>query len=125
MGVRGGGTNTNGSGQDPCNLIGDDSMNSSAIGIEAGNNGTGEPWPAAQQDAYITLVAALCAAYGIDHTQVHAHAEWAPSRKVDPAGPSRWASSGTWNMDAFRAELATPAPPEPAPSSPSSRRTKT
>lgn len=113
--MAGGATNTNGSGSDPCGAIANDSMNSSAIGIEAGNNGTGEPWPQAQQDAYTKLVKALCDHYGIPVGRVHSHAEWAPSRKIDPAGPSKWASSGTWNEDAFRSDVAAggggPTPP--------------
>jgi N-acetylmuramoyl-L-alanine amidase len=110
-----GATNTNGSGHDPCGATPDDSMNSNAIGIEAGNNGTGEPWPDAQQRAYTTMVKALCKHYGIQTGRVHSHAEWAPSRKVDPAGPSRWASSGTWNEDAFRSDVATGWPGSPPP----------
>ena len=102
----GGATNTNGSGQDPCNTTADDSMNSSAIGIEAGNNGSGELWPRAQLDALLTLTRALCDHYGIPTSRVHSHQEWAPGRKVDPAGPDRYASGGgTWNMDAFRSDL--------------------
>lgn len=112
-----GATNTNGSGHDPCGITSDDSMNSSAIGIEAGNDGVGEPWPGAQQDSYTALCAELCSAYGIGVAQVHAHAEWAPERKVDPAGPSRWApQGGTWNMDAMRGDIGQGAPtPTPRP----------
>lgn len=114
----GGATNTNGSGSDPCGLIGDDAMNSTAIGIEAGNDGVGEVWNQAQQAAYVALVAELNAAYDIAPAQCHAHFEWT-SRKVDCAGPSEWALSGSWNMNAFRADVeiagGTPKPPEPTP----------
>jgi hypothetical protein len=104
-----GATNTNGSGVDPCALTADDDMNVHAVGIEAANGGTGEPWPDIQQDAYVTLVAALCAAYTIDTGRVHAHFEWAPSRKIDPAGESRYADgAASWNMDIFRGDIATP-----------------
>jgi hypothetical protein len=113
-----GATNTNGKGSDPCGVTPDDSMNSSAIGIEAGNNGIGETWPTIQQDAYIALCWFLCAEYDIPTGRVHAHFEWAPSRKIDPAGNSRYASGGaSWNMDAFRGDTAlyghggTPPPP--------------
>jgi hypothetical protein len=116
-----GATNTNGSGG-PLGPVPKDSMNSCAIGIEAGNNGTGEPWPDAQQDAYVKLASALCSAYGIPTSQVYSHAEWAPSRKVDPAGPSQWSkssgggSSNMWNMGAFRASCGGAAPgPGPGP----------
>jgi hypothetical protein len=111
----GGATNTNGSGSDPCYAIADDSMNSSAIGIEAGNGGTGEPWPADQQVAYADLCDSLCEAYGIGIAQIHGHAEWT-SRKVDPAGPSDWAEGAdTWDMDAFREYVRNEPEPEPIP----------
>ena len=98
-----GATNTNGTGD--CPHLSPDTMNSSAIGIEA-NGGYGHPWPDIQQDAYLTLVTALCDAYNIPHDHVESHAEYAPSRKVDPAGESRWAhGSATWDEHAFRADL--------------------
>jgi len=106
-----GATNTNGSGG-PLDNVPADSMNSYAIGIEAGNDGVGEPWPHAQQAGYVQLVNALRGAYGIPTGHVRAHFEWAPSRKVDPAGPSQWSkpsgggSGNMWNMDAFRASVA-------------------
>jgi N-acetylmuramoyl-L-alanine amidase len=116
-----GGTNTNGTGHDPCGRIGDDTMNSSAIGIEAGNDGVGEIWNERQQAAYVALVAELGAAYGIAPAQCHAHFEWT-SRKIDCAGPSEWALSGSWNMNAFRADVelagTTPTPPQPIPTPP-------
>ena len=121
--MAGGAANTNGSGSDPCGTVPlDDGMNARSIAIEAGNSGgTGEPWPQVQQDCYRWLVAALCAAYGIGVAQAHSHFEWAPGRKIDPAGQSRYASgSAMWDMDAFRADVAslisTPEPePEPTP----------
>lgn len=98
-------TNTNGSGQAlpgvPAN-----SANSHAIGIEAFNDGIGESWPVVQQQAYVTLVAALCRPYKIPPAHVHAHFEYAPNRKVDPLGPSRW-GPGKWNMDLFRSDVTT------------------
>jgi hypothetical protein len=109
-----GATNTNGSGG-PLGPVPADSMNSSAIGIEAGNNGTGEPWPHAQQDAYTRLCRALCDHYGIPVGCVFSHCEWAPGRKVDPAGPSQWAAQGTWNEDSFRQSCGGPGPtPHPS-----------
>jgi hypothetical protein len=118
--IAAGATNTNGSGADSWGGgVPDDAMNEYAIGIEAANNGTGEPWPTVQQDAYGAMCAALCLAYGIPPHQVRGHVEWAPGRKIDPAGPSRWATSGTWNMDLFRDDLALePPPPEPTPEPP-------
>jgi hypothetical protein len=62
------------------------SGNTNALGIEAENNGTGEPWPAAQLEAYFRVAGAMC-----DGTTpmrgaewVCGHKEWAPSRKIDP-----------------------------------------
>lgn len=107
-----GATNTNGAGSDPCRHIADDTMNTAAIGIEAGNDGRGERWPAAQLDAYVATCAELCAGYAIPTGRIHAHAEWAPARKTDPAGPDRYAAgAGTWTMDAFRADCAGAPPP--------------
>jgi N-acetyl-anhydromuramyl-L-alanine amidase AmpD len=115
-----GATNTNGVGTDTWGGgVPNDSMNLYAISIEGANNGRGEPWPKVQTDAYVQLVAALCNQYNIPVSHVRAHAEWSPGRKIDPAGPSPWASgANTWNMDAFRASVAlagAPAPPEPVP----------
>ena len=112
-------TNTNGTGSDPCGVTPNDSMNTHAIGIEAANNGVGEPWPAVQQTAYITLVSALCTHYGIPSGRVHGHIEWAPTRKIDPAGPAQWPpinASGSWDMNPFRTDVAEAQgkPPSPA-----------
>ena len=99
-------TNCNGSGHDPCGHVADDSMNAAAIAIEAGNNGTGEHWPDPQLDSYVALCAELDAAYGIPTGRIHSHAEYAPGRKSDPAGPDRYAAGATpWNMDAFRGDV--------------------
>lgn len=109
-----GATNTNGSGG-PLGPVPADSMNSHAVGIEAGNNGVGEVWPDVQQDVYTRLCRALCDAYAIAPGHVFTHAEWAPGRKIDPAGPSRWATSGTWPGDRFRADVAAGGGPAPVP----------
>lgn len=100
--MAGGPSNTNGSGSAPWYPGGISSMNAAAIGIEIGNNGVGESYPTVQQDAVVTVCAALCNAYNISVDHVRAHFEWAPGRKIDPSGPSRWAAWGQWNMDAFR-----------------------
>ena len=83
-----------------------DKGNAYGIAIEAANNGVGETWPQAQTDAYVTLVAALCAAYGLDPDRdVVSHFEWT-DRKIDPAGPSPWAAgSDSWDMPAFRSDV--------------------
>lgn len=61
--------------------------NTYSIGIEAENNGVGEPWSAAQLNAYYRLCAALLV--WIDKKDVNVvigHKEWAAGRKIDPAG---------------------------------------
>jgi hypothetical protein len=106
--IAGGATNTNGTGG-PWGPIPLDSANSRVIGIEAGNNGVGEPWPDVMQDAYVAGVAALADAYGVEAGNILAHHEWAPTRKLDPAGPSRFGSinsSQSWDMDRFRAAVS-------------------
>ena len=101
-----------------------DTANSNTISIEAGNAGTGEPWPTIQQDTYVALVAALCKHYGLDPLRdVLAHFEWAPTRKIDPAGSSRYAVGGNkWNMGRFRDDVArkTGSTPTPSPTPPPS-----
>ena len=117
-----GATNTNGSGFDPCGITPDDSMNTHAIGVEAGNNGIGEEWSDPLLDCYPKLVYELEVAYGIGPAQIHGHWEYAPTRKIDPAGPPRPTGGGptalSWNMDAFRYDVAGTAPPTPTPTPP-------
>lgn len=84
----------------------DNTMNHYAISIEAANDGVGEPWNKTQCDAYVRLCAALCTAYSIPVEHVRAHHEWAPGRKIDPAGPSPWATgTASWDMNAFRRDV--------------------
>lgn len=118
----GGASNHAGKGWDPCSpdVTPVDYMNSHSIGIEAANLGNGEVWPEAQQDSYVRLCGELCRAYDIPVKQVHSHFEWAPDRKIDPAGQSRYAHNDQkWDMDAFRqditAYLGGDAPPPPDP----------
>jgi hypothetical protein len=67
------------------------------IGIEAQNEGTGEPWPKAQYDAYVTLCAALC----VEITGNSATPS-APTRRPrspgrsTPPGPRRTSRRSTW-----------------------------
>ncbi len=60
--------------------------NTQTIGIEAANTGVGEPWSAEQVNAYILGTAALLKHMGKTAENVVGHKEWAPSRKIDPAG---------------------------------------
>ena len=57
-----------------------------SIGIEAYNDGVGEPWPTAQIDAWVAGTAAICRHLGLDAGQVLGHKESDPRRKIDPAG---------------------------------------
>lgn len=71
------------------------SGNSNMIGIEAENDGIGEPWPSVQVDAYVRLCAAI-----LDHEKLPTimccgHKEWT-TRKIDPHGI---------DMNAFRREI--------------------
>jgi hypothetical protein len=64
----------------------------------------------------VKLVQALGSAYNIAPAQVHSHFEWAPSRKIDPAGESDYASgSDMWDMDEFRNDVAVGFIPVPEP----------
>lgn len=118
-----GATNTNGEGlatDVSRGTIPANSMNLYAIGIEAANNGVGEPWPQDQIDAYFAMTNALTKAYGMAATDVTTHAAYAPTRKIDPATaaavegpwkPRSLNSSGTWSLADIRAELADRAIP--------------
>lgn len=58
--------------------------NSEFIGIEAANDGVGEPYSEAQIEAYIIGTAAILNHLGQRETWTVAHKEWAPNRKIDP-----------------------------------------
>lgn len=80
-----------------------------AIGIEAYNSGTGEPWPAVQVDAFDRGTAAILAHLGRGADRCKGHKETDPRRKIDPAGI---------DMNQARqrvAHLITYRPPTPAP----------
>lgn len=114
-------------------LIPLDTANSSTFNIEAENNGRTEPWADDMCDLYVRSVCAVlewaneCTdGVPLGAGDVWSHFEWAPRRKIDPAGPSRFndgAKNTKWNMDRFRGEVwlsmiagAAPAPvPPPAP----------
>lgn len=70
--------------------------NTYAIGIEAENDGRGEPWSKAQLNAYYRLCASLLVWIGVkDVSRVIGHKEWT-TRKTDPAGI---------NMNTFRSNV--------------------
>lgn len=72
------------------------SGNSSVVGIEAEDSGD-SVWFPIQLAAYKTLCAVLVRKMGIPVSNICGHKEWAPSRKIDPAGI---------NMDTFRSEVS-------------------
>jgi peptidoglycan hydrolase-like protein with peptidoglycan-binding domain len=83
--------------------------NSTFIGIEAENDGKGEPWLPVQMEAYWRGVAAILMHEGLDHTCCAGHKEYKPT-KSDP----------NFDMNAFRSHVAeiiagTAPPPELTP----------
>lgn len=80
------------------------SGNSTVWGVEAENDGIGEPWSAEALDAYPRLVAALARHTPFDPSMVSCHREWS-EYKIDPTGI---------DGDEFRAQvsalLSGPAP---------------
>lgn len=71
--------------------------NSSVIGVEAEHAGTASVgWPDVQLQSYKTGVAALLKKIGRNADWCCGHKEWAPGRKIDPAGI---------DMNTFRADV--------------------
>lgn len=62
----------------------DTDLNSSSIGIEMDNNGTTDPWPQVQIDALVELLKVLKERHRIPQGNFIGHADYAPSRKIDP-----------------------------------------
>ncbi len=60
--------------------------NANALGVEAFNDGLGEPWPHIQLDAYDRTCAAVLRHVDRDASWLCGHREWAPGRKIDPTG---------------------------------------
>lgn len=87
------------------------------IGIEASNNGIGEPWNKYQLESYLNLVAELCKFYKLNPlTDVYGHWTWClpscPGRKIDPAGPTLaypkfggTTGKNSWNINEFNKEV--------------------
>ncbi len=62
----------------------DTDLNSSSIGIELDNNGLTDPWPDAQVNSLMMLLATLKKTYNIPTANFIGHADIAPRRKNDP-----------------------------------------
>lgn len=107
-----GATNTAGAGG-PYLDIPKDSANSRSLAVEIGNNGIGEPYPPGQQLSVLAGLAALWQAYSNrfgwseDYRRIFAHFEWAPTRKIDPFGPSDWNDDRKikWIMPSLRLDV--------------------
>lgn len=71
--------------------------NTTALGIEAENNGVGEPWPDAQKEAFARACAAVVDHLGRNAAHVGGHKEfaWPSGRKIDPS----------FDMHDFRARI--------------------
>jgi hypothetical protein len=85
-----------------------DQGNQHMIGIEAESTGARDDWTPQQRDGYPRGVAALLNYMHLPASRAIGHKEWAPGRKVDPA---------FWDMDQFRATVASlmAGPPTPSP----------
>jgi hypothetical protein len=100
-------------------LPGVDTGNQHLLSVEAVNNGVGELWAPAMVASYEIGTAAILRRLGRGAERATTHAEYAPTRKIDPAGPTggRIATlpgRSTWDPNAWRAAVGkwlTPAPP--------------
>lgn len=92
-----------------------DSGNANTVNFEAENNGVNEPWSDETCDMMVRTYCA-CIEWANAETpgpalgpgDIFAHFEWAPGRKIDPAGPSRFnghQARVSWDMDMFRGEV--------------------
>lgn len=80
-----------------CNHNGLGMWANQAIGIEAYNDGKGEPWPAVQLDAFQRGTAAILRCLGLNEGHALGHRETDPGRKTDPKGV---------DLEAFRRRVA-------------------
>lgn len=114
--LAGGATNTNGKGRSLTfsrGTVPNDSMNTRALGVEMGNNGTGETWPQAQLDSMFAVSNVCNLKFGNGPTDLSTHQNYAPDRKIDPATaaavqgpwkPRSINSSGTWHNGDIQTE---------------------
>jgi hypothetical protein len=112
-----GATNTNGTGgpwETSSGRIDADCANSSVVGMEIANGGTGDPYPARQVDACFAVSLAITAHLGIEPGDIATHTRWSPGRKIDPATaaaveggwrPGAENASGSWRLEDIVDEL--------------------
>jgi hypothetical protein len=91
------------------------SGNGSVWGIEAANDGIGEPWPARQVAVYLALIAALARATGFGAADVCRHEEWSTAGKIDPYDAAGRLSDGGWIRSQVSQLLANRPTPTPTP----------
>jgi hypothetical protein len=139
--MAGGATNTIGAGG-PMGDFAKDQGNAWQIGIEAGNTGLGEVWPADEVRAYIEMSAQLWIAYHepfgwalpLNLDQFFDHRRWAPGRKIDRKGEAICEFNGReivfargysyWDTELYyevvteRIEQIIAPPPQPKPDPP-------
>jgi N-acetyl-anhydromuramyl-L-alanine amidase AmpD len=85
-------------------------LNSASIGIELDNDGQA-PFPDAQIDALLRVLADVCARNDIPRSQVIAHADLAPTRKRDPGPRFPWARLASAGFGAWPSADAGDPPP--------------
>lgn len=88
--------------------------NPNLIGVCFASTGTGETYPTAQIEAGLRVAVALSQRHGLDPGCHIAHREWAPGRKIDPAGPWAHDPDGWVSMDRWRALIADRLNPPPS-----------
>lgn len=85
-------------------------VNAASVGIEIDNDGFAE-YPDAQIASLIVLLEDLCMRWSIPRTQVIAHADLAPTRKVDPGPRFPWKRLHEAGFGIWPAVDAPPPPP--------------
>ena len=97
-----------------------DQGNTHLLATEAVNDGIGELWAPEMVEAYEIGTAAMLRHLGLGSDRATTHSEYAPTRKIDPAGPTggRIATlpgRSTWSPVAWRERIAdrlrVPVPP--------------
>lgn len=84
-------------------------VNAASLGIEIDNDGVA-PYTDAQIESLLVLLEDLCRRWSIPRTQVIAHADLAPTRKVDPGAHFPWKRLHEAGFGIWPAEDAPPVP---------------